>query len=114
MKKILPLIALLFVLVSCVVFTQAAQITASWTDNSTNEDGFAIEKSIDGATFVEIARVERNVIQFVDTGPFIGGVSYSYRLRAYNVAGFSGYSNTATLVWPTLPNAPTAVIIKIE
>lgn len=113
MKKWI-LFALAVFSVSCAIIVNAASVTATWSDNSTNEDGFAIEKSIDGAEFVEIARVEKDVTQFVDTGPFIGGTSYRYRLRAYNVAGFSDYSNTAEIVWPSLPNAPTAMILKIE
>jgi len=114
MKKALAFLGI-FALVACsTIQLVAAKITLSWTDNSTNETGFKIEKSIDGAPFVEIGQTLTDQKEFVDNGPFISGVEYAYRVRAFNVAGHSGYSNTASIVWPSLPNAPTAVIIRID
>lgn len=114
MKTLIALFVALFAAVSCVVVGNAASITASWTDNSTNESGFSIERSVDGGEFVEISRTGPDVVNYVDAGPFVGGSTYSYRLRAFNKAGFSVYSNTASLVWPTIPNAPAALIIVID
>jgi hypothetical protein len=37
------------------------QIGLSWTDTSTNEDGFKVEQSLDGINFTQIAQVESNV-----------------------------------------------------
>lgn len=87
---------------------QAAQFTLTWTDNSTNESGFRIERSTNGSTFSEIATVGANVVSYVDAG-LPNSTTYWYRLRAYNSAGYSGYSNVATGTTPPLlsNNAPT-------
>lgn len=64
----------------------------TWQDNSTNETGFAIERSLDGVSWEEVARVGKDVEAFTDLE--IGyGVLYLYRVRAFNEFGFSGYSN---------------------
>jgi hypothetical protein len=59
--------------------------------------------------FVEIATVGINVTGYSDTGLSVS-TSYSYRVRAYNSAYDSGYSNTAsatTLAAVTPPAAPS-------
>ncbi len=38
----------------------ALQINLSWTDASTNEDGFKVERSLDGINFSQIAQVSSN------------------------------------------------------
>lgn len=62
-------------------------IDLSWTDNSNNETGFLIEKSIDGgATFFPIANggVGENVTTFTDTNPPSAFTTYHYRVKASN------------------------------
>src|SRR3989442_6110122 len=84
-----------------------SQINLTWSDNATNEDGFRIEQC-QGAgcsAFVEIATVPANVTTYQDAGLTLS-TSYSYQVRAYNAAGTSGYSNTATAI-PTPPAPPT-------
>ncbi len=71
------------------------QLTLTWSDNSDNEDGFKIERSLGGSAFDEIAVVEANVETFSDN-EVIEGLSYTYRVRAFNDFGESGYSNTAS------------------
>lgn len=80
--------------------------TLTWTDNSSNEDGFAIEMLVKGA-FQEVARVGTNVVTFTDA--LTEGV---YRVRAFiTITGtgdvFSGYSNTAAKL-----NAPVNANVK--
>ncbi len=72
---------------------EAAQLTLIWTDNSTNEDGFNIERLI-GSTYREIATVEANSTSYTETG-LTAGTIYCYRNRAVNSAGKSAYSNEA-------------------
>lgn len=86
-----------------------AQFTLTWTDNSTNETGFRIERApgLNATTgFTEIATVGANVVTYVDAG-LPNSTSYSYRLRAYNSAGNSGYSNTASGTTPA--NTPPTI-----
>jgi outer membrane protein assembly factor BamB len=72
----------------------ATRADLSWSDTSSNETGFAIERC-KGATctsFVPIASVGANVRSYSDTG-VPGHGTYSYRVRAYNATSVSPYSN---------------------
>jgi titin len=71
-------------------------VSLTWTDNSNNEQGFAIERSLDGTTFAQLATVGPNVNTYSDTG-LRGNTNYYYRVRASNGAGNSPYSNTASV-----------------
>ncbi|MCI0411018.1 MAG: fibronectin type III domain-containing protein, partial [Acidobacteria bacterium] len=71
----------------------AAQLTLSWTDNSGNEDGFKIERETGQAgTFAQINTVGANVLSYTDSG-LAEGTEYCYRVRAFNGAGDSAYTN---------------------
>lgn len=69
-----------------------AQLTINWNDQSSEEDGFEIERTHDGTTFSQVGTVPANVTQFVDTS-IEAGTSYWYRIRAYKGAERSAYSN---------------------
>ena len=77
------------------------RITLSWTDNARNEAGFRIERcSGTGCTnFTQIAQVGAGVTGFSNSG-LRRRTSYSYRVRAFNAGGDSGYSNTASATTP--------------
>ncbi len=60
------------------------QIDLSWTDSSSNEDGFSVER--DG---VEIATLGPNVTDYSDPG-LDCDTMYSYRVRAFNGGGNFG------------------------
>jgi hypothetical protein len=71
------------------------QINLTWTDNSNNEDGFRIERKTGaGGTYAEIATVGAGVTTYQNTG-LAASTTYYYRVRAYNAAGNSSYSNEA-------------------
>jgi hypothetical protein len=75
--------------------TEAAQLTLRWTDSSTNESGFYIERAPGtSSTFTRIAVTAASVTLYVDTG-LTSGSSYCYRVQAYNSVGASAYTNTA-------------------
>lgn len=81
----------------------AAQIGISWTDNSTAEDGFIVERSLDGGkTFAEVARVQPNTTYFDDDIQSPDAPHpQSYRITAFQNNGRrSDPSNTATWVPP--------------
>lgn len=70
-------------------------INLTWGDNSNNEAGFRIErKTGDGGTYSEITAVSANVTGYNDTG-LNPSTLYYYRIKAYNPAGSSSYSNEA-------------------
>jgi fibronectin type 3 domain-containing protein len=71
-----------------------SQINLSWTDNSNNEDGFQIEQSTDGVNFTAIATASANATTFSVVG-LQPSTSYSFRVRAFNGVGTSGYTSVA-------------------
>ena len=75
----------------------SSQIDLAWTDNSTFEDNFVIERKdvTASTTFITIATTTASVVSYSDTG-LSASNTYSYRLRAHNVGGYSSYSNTAS------------------
>ncbi|MFH1228674.1 MAG: DUF2341 domain-containing protein [Planctomycetota bacterium] len=77
------------------VFVGASSINLSWADNSTNETGFKIERSFDGGlNWTELATRTPGTTSYADSG-LKQSIIYYYRLRAYNGANYSGYSNEA-------------------
>ncbi len=82
------------------------QINLKWTNNSTNEDSFKIERKLSlAATYTQIAMAGANVTSYSDTG-LTPNAAYSYRVRAFNTSGNSAYSNVASAT--TFPNPPAA------
>lgn len=76
--------------------TSPTQINLAWNDNSNNEDGFKVERAPGGTMdFSQIASLPANSGSFQNTG-LSASTGYSYRVRAFNDAGPSSYSNTAT------------------
>jgi hypothetical protein len=72
-----------------------SQINISWADNSGNEEGFKIErKTGSGGTWAQIATVTSNITTYPNTG-LLDSTVYYYRVRSYNVAGNSNYTNEA-------------------
>jgi len=71
-----------------------SEIAVTWTDNSSNEDGFKIERKIGAlGTYSQIATVGANVTTYNNTG-LTADTKYYYRVKAYNAAnGDSQYSN---------------------
>jgi fibronectin type 3 domain-containing protein len=83
----------------------SAVIDLSWTDTSNNEDGFRIERGTDGASFTQIGTVTANTAAYSDM-LLAASTTYYYRIRAYNGAGNSNYSNSTNAT----TQAPPAVI----
>ncbi|MDD5224204.1 MAG: fibronectin type III domain-containing protein [bacterium] len=86
----------------------STQIDLSWTDNSSNEDGFKIERKIGTVgTYSLISTTLANVVSYSDTG-LSAGTAYYYRVYAYNSTGSSGYSNEADVNTSVPPDSWTA------
>lgn len=83
--------------------SSASEIALSWTDNSSNETGFKIERKTGaGGTYSEIATVSANVTTYTNTG-LSEATTYYYQVRAYNAAGNSSYSSEASATTPAAP-----------
>ncbi len=77
------------------------QINLAWTDNSSNETGFEIERKTGaGGTYAQIDTTSANVTSYPNTG-LAAGTTYFYRLNATNAYGDSGYSNEASATTST-------------
>ena len=105
-----------------VTLSSPTQINLSWNDNSTNEDGYRVERSVSGGTYNQIANLGPNTTNYQNTG-LTANTVYSYRIRAYNSQGFSSWSNIITLttqesnngvvvreVWTDIPGTDVSAI----
>lgn len=95
----------------------SSQINLTWLDSDNTEQGFKIDRctGVDCNNFTQIAIVGANVASYSNSG-LTASTSYSFRVSAYNAAGDSGFSNTAsaaTLAAPAVPAAPTNLSAKV-
>ena len=85
----------------------ATQANLAWADNSLNETGFKMERSANGAAFVEITVLAAGSTSFADS-TLAPSTTYDYRVRASNAGGNSGYSNTSSVTTQAAASAPSA------
>jgi uncharacterized repeat protein (TIGR03806 family) len=88
------------------------QASLTWTDNSSNETGFKVERKVQGAadtTYVAVVTTAANVMSFTNN---IAAGSYTYRVKATNGNGDSTPSNSAdaTVTAPPPPVAPSNLV----
>ena len=76
------------------------QIRLGWVDNSTDESGFKIERSPDGAAgWTQVYTTVTNVTAYTDTN-LMGNTTYYYKVRAYHGDEDSEYTNIASATTP--------------
>ncbi len=85
------------------------QTNVSWTDNSTNEIGFKIERSTDNVNFTQIGTAAANATNFLDNTGTVAGMTYYYRVRATNASGDSAYSPAVAAL-----TTPAHVLVVVE
>ena len=90
----------------------AGQVTLTWVDNSTNENGFLVYRgTVSGGPYSNIGFVSRNVTTFTDTNAS-AGPTYFYVVRATNSLGVSPNSNQASpLTPPLIIKQPQSIIV---
>ena len=88
----------------------------TWTDNSDDENGFAIERSSSpDSGFAEVvdSPAAESTTYFVDWG-LSPSTTYFFRVRAFNAVGASAYSNVASATTSappvTAPAAPSSLL----
>jgi transcriptional regulator CtsR len=87
----------------------SSRIDLTWQDNSSDESGFKIERKTGSGSYSQIATVGAGVTSYSNSG-LSTSTTYYYRVRGYNAAGNSGYSNEASAI--TLPPPPAAPTLK--
>lgn len=86
----------------------STSVDVRWSDNSTNEDGFRVERSLDaGATWATAGTVGPNVASFSEAG-LASEQQVCYRVIAFNRGGDSPPSNTDCATPPAAPSGLTA------
>ena len=72
----------------------------NWNDNSGDESGFNIYRSVNGGAWQKHVTVAANTTSYQDTA-VSGGATYLYSLGAFNSAGESLAPNTPGVTVPT-------------
>ncbi|MDB6028939.1 MAG: hypothetical protein JWM68_5162 [Verrucomicrobiales bacterium] len=93
-----------------VAVVSSSSLKLTWKDNSTIETGFKVERSLSsGSGFSQIGTTSANDNNYT-SGSLSSGTKYYFRVRAYNGAGNSAYSNTASnTTKDTIPVAPASL-----
>ena len=90
------------------VAQSSSSVLLAWTDNATNETNYRVERKTGGA-WTELPQLPAGSSSFTVTG-LTAATSYTFRVRAKNNAGFSGYSNEAgATTHSSLPATPTGL-----
>ena len=81
------------------------EVSLSWNDNSDNETGFEIQRSINDGAFETIDSVAVNTTLYQDDISNLNAI-IRYRVRAYNSSTQSSFSNEVTVYPPTSSEIP--------
>ncbi|MGI8905405.1 MAG: hypothetical protein ACR2IE_02815 [Candidatus Sumerlaeaceae bacterium] len=77
------------------VTISSTQIRINFTDNSSNEQGFIVERRLQsGGSFSVITTLGENVVEYLDGG-LAPSTGYCYRVKAFNGDGESAYTEEA-------------------
>jgi Fibronectin type III domain/Secretion system C-terminal sorting domain len=71
-----------------------SKMNLAWTDNSNNESGFVIYRSLDNLSFEKIATLAENITKYTDVG-LLPNTKYYYNVAAVISVGPPQASNTA-------------------
>ena len=81
----------------------------TWADNSTNETGFLIQRTLDGTTWVSAGSVGAGVTAFTDIN-LTPQTTYTYHVKATGSgcdSTYSGGSVASTTAFPIISVSPT-------
>jgi FtsP/CotA-like multicopper oxidase with cupredoxin domain/fibronectin type 3 domain-containing protein len=83
----------------------STSIRLTWRDNSNNENGFRIERAVNGGAYALLVVTAANVTTYTDTTA-VAGNTYAYRVAAVNGGGTSAFTTPVTVAF-TVPAAPS-------
>jgi len=86
----------------------ASQINLQWTDRSSNEEGFEVERCTGSgcSNFALVNTAGADTTSWSNTG-LSANTTYKYRVRAYNANGDSSYSNIVSAATPAIQRTLT-------
>lgn len=84
----------------------------TWNDNSNNESGFQIYKLVDSTGSYKLFKTTTTNIPKLEVSGLQPNTSHTFRVRAYNDDGVSGYSNILKVT--TLPLQPPVAPITLK
>jgi len=73
--------------------SKSNEIVLSWKDNSTNESGFEINRSLDSITGYTLLTITSDNVNSYSDNTVEAGKIYYYKIRAKSNSDFSNYSN---------------------
>jgi fibronectin type 3 domain-containing protein len=90
----------------------AAAIQLSWTDGSSNQTGFYLDRATNSTFTANLVTqtLSATAVSFTDSAAGISsGGTYYYRIRAFNSVGTSSNSPAASVTVPVAPSAPAGL-----
>jgi hypothetical protein len=104
------------------VLQAGPQVRLTWRDNAVNETGFAVERSVNGGPFTQIAlapaRNNTGNTSYTDTSVALQtqSTTYTYRVAALNPVGASAYTTPVDIFVPmvVIPAAPSNLTAVLQ
>lgn len=81
------------------VNTVSSGVSLQWTDRATGEDGYRLERRVGSGSYSTIATLPANSGSYNDSS-LTDGLSYYYRIRAYNDIAESNLANEVVAITP--------------
>lgn len=85
------------------ILTDDNNVQITWSDNSSFEDGFYIERKESSGRYKVLATLGSGIENYMDRD-ISKGKTYTYRVRAYNSVGYSRYTNEVSITIPGKSN----------
>lgn len=86
-------------------YVSDSAITVTWTDNSSTETGFVVQRSANEGAYSTVSTTDLGITSYSDTS-VSSNAQYVYRVAAQNAAGTSSYTTSSAVA--TTPSAATS------